>query len=148
MKVLNKKYYIATSLVFTSISLALIGLSSLFYMEPTQPVNFDRVKSSAISSCSSSFDGDATYMNLKAEAKGSKVLITAYGLEEWEGKLNMASHIVSSCNGMSMKKLCFGEDCNLSELTGDKTYPSYHTGLFMELEFSEANIDPRVKKDW
>jgi hypothetical protein len=145
---LNKKFNITVGIFFLLTSFSLFGLSVLFYLDPVQPVNFKRVKDNAINSCAAKFNGNSTYMGMQAVVSGDKVNITAYGLDEWEGKFNMASLIVSDCDGMSLRKICFGEACNIADLTGDESKPSYHTGLFVELEFDESNIDPRVKKDW
>jgi len=145
MKVLGKKFHILSGTAFMLLGFALFGASATFYLDPVQPVNFDRVKSSAIETCASSFRGESTYMGMTTEVDGDKVFVTAYGIEEWEGKMNMASHIVSSCSGMSMRKFCFGESCDIAKLTGDKTKPTFHTGMFMSLEFDKKNIDPRVE---
>lgn len=150
MKSLGKKFYILSGLLFALISLGLFAASALFYLQPVQAVNFERVKSSAVKSCAAQFDGQSTYMGMRTEVNGDSVYFTAYGLDEWEGKFNMASHAVSSCDGMSLKKFCFGESCNISKLTGDKSRPQVHEGMFFELKFDKENIDPRIKvsEDW
>jgi hypothetical protein len=145
---LNKKYNILVGMFFLLASFSLFGLSTLFYLDPVQSVSFARIKNNTIKSCAARFDGKSTYMGMQAVVSDDKVNVTSYGLDEWEGKLNMASHMVSSCEGMSLRKMCFGESCNIAELTGDKSKPNYHTGMFVELQFDESNIDPRVKKDW
>lgn len=147
MDSLGRKFYILSGLVFMAVSIGFFALSAMFYLDPVQGANFERAKSSAVSACASSFNGSRTYMGMSTEVVGNKVYFRADGLDEWEGKFNMASHVVSSCEGMTLKKFCFGESCDIAKLTNDPSRPHSHTGMFFELEFDVANIDPRISRD-
>jgi len=148
MKVLGKAFYLISGVVFTLIGSAMFAGSYYIYNKPVQEVSYERVKKASINSCAQEFNGPATYMNMDIEKRGESIYVKAFGINEWEGKINMASHIISQCPSMSLKKLCFGESCNIAALTGDKRKPFRHEGMFMELHYSDNNIDPRVNKSW
>jgi hypothetical protein len=146
MKDLGKKFNLIVGVLFTLISALLFAASAKMYLEPVQNTDIARIKKNAISSCSANFNGSATYLGLETEVKGEDVYFTAYGIDQWEGKINMASHIVSSCGGMSLKQFCFGESCDISKMTGDEARLKQHTGMFMVLSYEDTNIDPRVDR--
>ena len=87
MNFLGKRFFVPAGIIFMLLGLGLFGASATFYLDPVQAVDFDRVKKNAISSCAASFDNQSTYMGLSTEVDGDKVFITAYGIEEWEGKI-------------------------------------------------------------
>ncbi len=144
MRDLGKKFNITSGLLFLLAGLSLFGLSATFYLDPVQGVSLSQVKANAVNSCAAKFNGNKTYMGMNTEVKDDYVYVTAYGLDEWEGKLNMASHITSACGGMSLHKFCFGESCDLAKITGEKTRIKEHMGMFLSLKFDKSNIDPRV----
>lgn len=147
MKVLGKFYHITAGLIFLLLGFGAIALSVTFYLNPVQPVKFDDIKSSKVMVCSI-IRPDLSHENISASVVGDKVLFTIDGVDDWKSKINLSSFILSNCEGMSLNKFCFGESCNIAEMTGDRTRPAGHNGLFMELIFDDSNIDPRVKRDW